>query len=267
MRRHVCRRPVSCRVIAHVLITVLAYAPLALYVDSRLAAAWPGEYLLGALTLVVLWLCAKALDEADRSLVWMCVLVSTGFEILGSLVWGGYRYRFGGIPSFVPFGRGLIYVFGAGLAATDWVRRHEDLFVRGILVIATIWAICGFIGLRPLTASHDMHGMLWLPVFASALLSSRRKLFFAALFIATTDVELAGTWLRNWSWAPITPWLHVASGNPPSAIAGGYAIIDGSMLRLAALISSLRAVQSRFKAPCRVDLAATPRLASARPAL
>jgi hypothetical protein len=228
-----------------VLPAVLAYGPLLLLLDSRVPAAWPGQYLLGAVTLAVLWLCTRTLDAADRGLVWMCVIVATGFEILGSLVWGAYRYRFGGIPFFVPFGHGLLYVFGARLAATSWVRRHEELFTRGILVVAAVWAIGGLTLLPPWTARHDIHGLVWLPVFAYVLLCSPRKAFFAALFIATTDIELAGTWFCNWIWAPTTPWLHVASGNPPSAIAGGYAIIDGSMLQLAALISRLREVHSR----------------------
>jgi hypothetical protein len=120
-------------------------------------------------------------------------------------------------------------------------------FTRGILGIAAAWAISGLTFLPQWTARHDAHGMMWLPVFAYALLRSPRKAFFASLFIATTDIELAGTWLGNWLWAPVTPWLHLASGNPPSAIAGGYAIIDGSMLQLAALMPVLRAVCSRAR--------------------
>jgi hypothetical protein len=131
---------------------VLVYGPLLLFLDARVPTAWPGQHLLGALTLAVLWLCMRTLDVADRGLVWMCVVVATGFEILGSLVWGAYRYRFGGIPLFVPFGHGLIYVFGAGLAATDWVRRHEQLFARSILAVATLSAIAGLTVLPVWTA-------------------------------------------------------------------------------------------------------------------
>jgi hypothetical protein len=236
------------------LAAVLAYGPLALFMDSRLTAAWPGEYVLGAATFAVLWLCTRALDATDRRLTWMCVAVATGFEILGSLVWGAYRYRFGGIPLFVPFGHGLIYAFGARLAATRWVRSHEAPFTRAVFCIAVIWAIGGVTFLPPLTGRYDAHGLLWLPIFACAVLLGPRKAFFASLFIATTDIELAGTWLRTWAWAPTTPWLHVSSGNPPSAIAGGYAVIDGSVLQLFALISTLRAAWSRLLRSDRAQL-------------
>ncbi|MGC1380113.1 MAG: hypothetical protein WA814_03705 [Candidatus Baltobacteraceae bacterium] len=223
------------------LAAVLAYGPLLLFLDDQTRAAWPGQYLLGLLTLGVLWLCSRSLAGRDRNVVWVCVIVATGFEVMGSLVWGGYHYRFGGIPLFVPFGHGLIYVFGLGLAATDLIRRHERAFAVAILGVAVLWTIGGLTVLPSLTGRVDVHGLLWLPLFSYVLLFSPRRAFFAALFIATTDIELFGTWFHSWMWAANTPWVHVTSGNPPSAIAGGYAIIDGSVLLLATL---LRRVQT-----------------------
>jgi hypothetical protein len=216
-------------VVWFLLIGVLVYGPLMLFADAHLHAAWPGQYLLGLVTFAVLWLCSRALERTDRRFVWTCVVVATGFEILGSLVWGAYRYRYGGIPLFVPFGHGLIYVFAFSLAATQLIRRNETLFTRSVLVIAAVWAIAGVTILPPLTGRQDFHGLVWLPIFAYVLTRSPRKAFFAALFLATTDIELFGTWFHSWMWAPVTPWIHTTSGNPPSAIAGGYALIDGSI--------------------------------------
>jgi len=62
---------------------------------------------------------------------------------------------------------------------------------------------------------------------------------FAAIFVATTDLELAGTINGDWAWLPTAPWDHVPSGNPPSAIAGGYSIIDGSVGLLLLLLARL----------------------------
>jgi hypothetical protein len=219
---------------------ILAYAPLLLFVDARLRAPRPGQYLLGILTFAVLWTLARAIEERERYLVWLCVGVATGFEILGSLIWGAYRYRFGGIPLFVPFGHGLIFVFATVLSETRSVRNNARTFTWGVLGAATLWALLGTTVLPHSTGRVDLHGALWLPIFAYAVLRSPRRVFFAALFIATSEIELVGTFLGNWSWAATTPWLHVSSGNPPSAIAGGYAIIDGSMLWLAAFVKRLR---------------------------
>jgi hypothetical protein len=219
---------------------VLAFGPLMLFLDSRARAAWPDQFVLGLFTLAALWAFSRGLPARSRSVVWLCAAVATGFEALGSLVWGAYHYRFGGIPLFVPFGHGLIYVFGLSLASTEFVRRNELRFCLTILGVAVLWTIGGLTVLPTLTGRWDVHGLVWLPLFAYVLLYSPRRAFFAALFIATTDVELFGTWFHSWMWLPHTPWLHVTSGNPPSAIAGGYAIIDGTVLLAAELLRGLR---------------------------
>lgn len=223
-----------------VLAGVLAYGPLMLFVDSHTRNAWPDQFVLGLVTLGALWFFSRWLPPRDRGVVWVCAAVSTGFEAMGSLVWGAYHYRFGGIPFFVPFGHGLIYVFGLTLASTEFVRRNERRFCLAILAVAALWAVGGLTALPWLTGRVDVHGFVWLPLFAYVLIYSPRRAFFAALFIATTDVELFGTWFHSWMWLPQTPWLHVASGNPPSAIAGGYAIIDGTVLVVAELLRGLR---------------------------
>ena len=219
------------------LVAVLVYAPAMLYLDGRLSAAWPWEYALGALTFVLLALWTTRLPRADRLQVWICVVVATGWEYLGSQVWGGYRYRFGAIPTFVPFGHGLVYVFAFSLAALPWVRRRERLVAYAALGGAVAWAIAGVSLLPAMTQRIDWHGWYWLPLFAAAILFGPRKALFAGIFIAVTDLELAGTWFGAWTWLPTTPWFHVTSGNPPSAVAGGYAVIDGSVLLIVALLT------------------------------
>jgi hypothetical protein len=219
---------------------VLAFGPALLFLDGQTRTAWPDQYVLGLITFAMLWLCARSLAPRDRTIVWLCVGVATVFEMLGSLVWGAYHYRFGGIPLFVPFGHGLIYVFGIGLAGTALVRRYERQFCLAILGVAVLWTIGGLTIFPHVTSRVDVHGLVWLPLFAYVLLFSPRKAFFAALFIATTDVELFGTWFHSWMWMPNTPWLHVPSGNPPSSIAAGYAIIDGTVLQIGTLLQRVR---------------------------
>ncbi|HEX3550442.1 MAG TPA: hypothetical protein VHT53_08705 [Candidatus Elarobacter sp.] len=227
------------RIPAWCLGAVLLYAPVVLFIDGRLASPWPWEYVLGALTLAVLAWWTSRLSPTDRVQVWVCVVVATGWEYLGSQIWGGYRYRFGGIPAFVPFGHGLVYVFAFSLAATPFVVRRERAFAYAALAAACAWALAGVTVLPALTHRVDWHGWYWLPLFAAAILFGPRKALFAGIFIAVTDLELAGTWFGVWTWVPSTPWFHVTSGNPPSAVAGGYAVIDGSVLLLVALLASL----------------------------
>lgn len=245
------------------LLAVLVYAPAILFVDSRLSAAWPWEYVLGALTLLVLALWTTRLSRADRLQVWICVVVATGWEYLGSQIWQGYRYKFGGIPTFVPFGHGLVYVFAFSLAATAIVRRYERRFAWTVLGLAWAWAVAGVTVLPAFTGRVDWHGWYWLPLFTAAILFGPRKALFAGIFIAVTDLEIAGTWFGAWTWLPNTPWAHVTSGNPPSAIAGGYAVIDGSVLLVVALLTRAISLGGSFSAS-PAPFAGGARRASAR---
>ncbi len=235
------------------LVAILVYAPAVLFVDGRLSSPWPWEYALGALTFAVLGLWSLKLSPRERIEVWVCVVVATGWEYVGSQLWGGYRYRFGAIPTFVPFGHGLVYVFAFSLAATPFVVRRERAFAYAALAAAWGWAIAGVTLLPAFTHRVDWHGFYWLPLFTVATLFGPRKALFAGIFIAVTDLELAGTWFGSWTWLPVTPWMHVTSGNPPSAVAGGYAVIDGSVVLLVAtgcaLLRRVRAMRAPAPAP------------------
>ena len=53
--------------------------------------------------------------------------------------------------------------------------------------------------------------------------------------------EIFGTFFRDWYWMPIAPWTHIPSGNPPSVIAGGYCVIDASVLLVMRGVLGIRA--------------------------
>jgi hypothetical protein len=161
------------------------------------------------------------------------VPVATLFEVFGSLIWGGYTYRFHNIPLYVPPGHALVYVFGITAAALPFVSRHPDVFRRGVLTVAAVWAIAG-VTLFPLTGHRtDVVGLTLLPLLAVCILKTRRGTMFAAIFIAVATLEIAGTLAGDWAWAAHAPWSGMASGNPPSSIAAGYAMIDGTVVLVA----------------------------------
>lgn len=228
---------------------LLIYTPLLLVADSRLPSVWP-QLGLGALTFFCLWLCTQRLDDPSARLqVWLCVGVATGFEVFGSLVWGVYRYRFHNIPLYVPPGHGLVYLFGLTAAGLPVFRRHGRRAAYVVLAACTAWALAGLTILPGLTHRVDVQGALCLPVFAYAIMRSPRFALFAAIFVATTDLELAGTWSGTWTWLPVAPWDHVPSGNPPSAIAGGYSVIDGSVALVMAVLLRLRVLPTPSQVP------------------
>ena len=208
---------------------LLIYTPLGLFADSRTTALWQ-QQLLGLLTFAVLYLAALKAPKEQRFQVWVCVAVATCFEIFGSLVWGVYVYRLHNLPLFVPPGHGIVYLFGLLATQTPLVQRHGRRVAYAVLFVAAAWALLGLTALPAMTGRLDVQGALLLPVFAYFLLRSPRWPLFAAIFIIVSELEIAGTSFGNWYWLPSAPWTHIPSGNPPSVIAGGYCVIDGSVL-------------------------------------
>lgn len=208
---------------------LLTYTPLLLLADSRISALWQ-QWALGVLTFVVLYLAALKAPREQRLQIWLCVLVATGFEVFGSLIWGVYRYRLHNVPLFVPPGHGLVYLFGLLAMTTPVVKQHGKKVAHVVLAGAGAWALAGVTLLPILTGRFDLQGAMCLPVFAWFVLRSPRWALFAAIFIATGELEIFGTSFGNWYWLPVAPWTHIPSGNPPSVIAGGYCVIDASVL-------------------------------------
>lgn len=197
--------------------------------DARITTIYE-QFALGVLTFAVLWFSTRLSLPEERRQVWLLVLVATGFEIVGSLVWGLYRYRFGNVPLYVPPGHGLVYLFGLTSARTPLFLRHGRVICRYALGLATAWAIGGITVLPLVTGRVDLEGALCLPIFAWFVLRSPRAGMFAAIFFATSMLEIFGTSFGNWRWAPVAPYTAITAGNPPSVIAGGYCVIDGSVL-------------------------------------
>ncbi len=207
----------------------LIYTPIGLFADSRVTSPWQ-QWLLGGLTFAALYLAALKTPREIRVQVWTCVLVATGFEIVGSLVWGVYRYRLHNLPLFVPPGHGIVYLFGLLAAQTPVIRRYGRRVAYAVLGGASAWAVAGLTVLPLVTGRLDVQGALCLPVFAFFLLRSPRWPVFAAIFIIVSELEICGTSFGSWTWMPVAPWTHIPSGNPPSVIAGGYCVIDSSVV-------------------------------------
>ena len=218
---------------------LLAYAPAMLAADGVLRDLGP-QLALGVVTFVVLWLCTRYLEPGEASQVWICVAVATGFEIFGSLIWGVYRYRLGNVPLYVPPGHGMVYLFGLTAGRLPVFRRHGRRAAHVVLAACVAYTVLGLTALPAVTGRIDVQGALCLPILAACILFTRRYALFAAIFLAVVDLELAGTWARDWYWLPVAPWSGVPSGNPPSAIAGGYCIIDGTVLLALAALAPLR---------------------------
>ncbi|MFN8634728.1 MAG: hypothetical protein U0893_12805 [Chloroflexota bacterium] len=218
---------------------IAVYFPCLLVADAWPAALWQ-QYGLGVVTFTLLLALLRGSDAAERRQVWLCVVLATALEVFASMVWGVYTYRFGNVPLFVPPGHGLVYLFGLRTRRTPLAVRSGSLVTGAALAAATLWAAGGVTVLPAWTGRWDVAGACWWPILAYCLLRSRNGVVYAAIFAVTAELELIGTGLGNWTWVGHLPLLLIPVGNPPSAIAGGYCVLDGAATRLARRLAGIR---------------------------
>jgi hypothetical protein len=208
---------------------VMVFTALGLFADSRVSSLWQQDAL-GLLAFSALVLLSLKAPPELRLQAWICVGVATCFEVFASLVWGLYHYRMHNVPLYVPAGHGTVYLFGLMAAQTPLIQRHGRRVAYAVLAAATTWAVLGLTILPLIDGRVDVQGALLLPCLAWFLLRSPRWAVFAGIFVMVAELEILGTSFGNWYWMPYAPWTHIASGNPPSVAAGGYCIIDGTVM-------------------------------------
>lgn len=197
---------------------LVAWLGTLLAVDTQVDARQ--QLALGFLTWVALWLACRRVPAELRAQALVVVVVATCAEVIGSLVWGVYTYRLENLPSFVPPAHGLVYLAGTALAG--WAASRRALLVRIALVLALTWGIAGITVLpRP-----DVGGALGAALLAVYLLRGRAPEIYAGVFLVVAWLELYGTAIGTWQWAPVIPGTDVSNGNPPSGVASGYVWFD-----------------------------------------
>jgi hypothetical protein len=156
------------------------------------------------------------------------VVLATLLEIIGSIVWGAYRYRLENLPLYVPAGHGLFYLAALRVASLPILERHARRVVIVVTAGATLWMLYGLA--RP--PLPDLLGFVTWAIFLRFIIRGRYPLLYAVSFAMTTALELYGTGLGIWRWAPLLPGLMLPAGNPPTGIGAGYAAMDALTRRI-----------------------------------
>jgi hypothetical protein len=216
---------------------LLALIPTAFYLDARTKTIMQ-QNLLGVGALIILFVSTRFSSRAERRQVWIMVGVATCVEVWSSIIWGVYRYRFGNVPLFVPWGHGLVYLFALRAARTPLLTKHATATKRIAFVGATLWAVYG-VTVEPLFLGRlDVLGALWWPIFVWFMRKPSAPIFAAAFFI-TGILEIVGTGFGTWAWQVYAPISHIPSGNPPSVISAGYCVMDYISLQIAAALPAV----------------------------
>jgi hypothetical protein len=206
---------------------IVGYLALLLAVDTQVDARQ--QLLLGAATWVALWVVCRSLPPVVRVQALVVVVVATCAEFIGSIVWGVYTYRLENLPSFVPPAHGLVYLAGASIAAAASNRLLQSRLVALALVLVVGWGIAGVTVLP----REDVAGALGAALLALYLVRGRAPHVYAGVFLVVAWLELYGTSIGTWEWAPVVPGTVVTNGNPPSGVASGYVWFDIVALALA----------------------------------
>jgi hypothetical protein len=220
---------------------IAAYLAALLWVDRSVDLH--GQLVLGGITWFVLLLAARTMPVERRAQVAVVICAATVAEVTGSIVWGVYTYRLHNLPTFVPPAHGLVFI--AGLALSEGLRRHARLLVLAAASAAATWGLLGLTMLPRLDAA----GALGVPLLLAFLWRSRARAAYAGVFLVVAGLELYGTAIGTWRWAPALPGLGIPDGNPPSGVASGYVWFDVMALLLAPwlvrLVNARRRVGTR----------------------
>lgn len=215
---------------------IAAYLAALLAVDTQVTLH--GQLVLGGLTWLVLAAVLRGLPAERRAQAVVVVCAATVAEVTGSIVWGVYTYRLHNLPTFVPPAHGLVFV--AGLSLSETLRRHARLLVAFAALAAAAWGIAGLTVL----SRTDAAGALGVPLLLAFIWRSRSRAAYAGVFVMVAALELYGTAIGTWRWAPALPGLGIPDGNPPSGVASGYVWFD-----VMAMLLAPRLLQAFTRAP------------------
>ena len=191
---------------------------------------------LGLTAWAFLFVALRLQPPSVRVQVAVLVVLATLLEIVGSIAWGAYRYRLDNLPLYVPAGHGLFYLAALRVASLPILARNARRIVVAVTAGATIWMLYGLA--RP--TLPDLLGFVTWAVFLRFIVRGRYPLLYAVSFAMTTALELYGTGLGIWRWAPVLPALMLPAGNPPTGIGAGYAAMDALTRRIVARLRARR---------------------------
>ena len=229
-------------------LTFVFFVAVALPLDRATSAL--EQSALGLTAWVFLFVALWRQPPAVRVQVAVLVVLATFLEIVGSIAWGAYRYRLENLPLYVPAGHGLFYLAALRVASLPLLERNARRIVIAVTLGATLWMLCG-LGRPPLP---DLLGFVTWAIFIRFIVRGRYPVLYAVSFAMTTALELYGTGLGIWRWAPVLPGLMLPAGNPPTGIGAGYAAMDALTRRIVRRLQPGRA--ARVADPAEASLTA-----------
>jgi hypothetical protein len=192
---------------------IACFIPFGLTID-QFGGTW-GQASVSVMTWLLFALLVARSAPSERLPLIACLLFATLGEVVLALVWGLYDYRQGNLPLFVPPGHVLLYALG--LAVAPRMPRFAP-FVTAMLaiVVAVLLAV----------THRDMLSAPLVMLFVLCIAFGPSPKLYSSMFVLALAMEIIGTWIGNWTWAPQAPGLGLVTLNPPFAAGAFYCVLD-----------------------------------------
>jgi len=103
-------------------------------------------------------------------------------------------------------------------------------------------------GLAAGLLGFDTFGLLLVAFLAAVAFNSPSdRPLYASTFLLALALELYGTWLGNWAWAPEVPVFSLVTTNPPGLVSTFYAVLD--LLVTCAALTLARRLAPALRSP------------------
>lgn len=164
-----------------------------------------------------------------RTSLMLCLVISTVGELCLSLWWGVYGYWLHNVPFFVPPGHVMLFTLGLTFAP-----RTPRWLVPVTALAAAAYGTWAF------AVSVDTISVPLAVLFLACMAFGSNRRLYAMMFIVSLVMELYGTWIGNWVWAPAIPGLPFTSANPPLCVGALYCLLDLGVVNVDRLRRRLR---------------------------
>jgi len=212
--------------------------PAACAIDATLALNEGEQWGLATLAWLVVAGVLLELPRERRRVVLCFLPLITAAEFLLSHEQGWYAYRLGNIPPWIPPAHGIVFL--TALCAVDARRLPTALLAWTAAGLQAAYCVLNLAvrgdELGAVLGAFYLAGMVVLPADG--------KRFYAGLGLVVAYLEIVGSSLGTWAWAPVIHGL--VTTNPPSGAIGGYAMVDGAAFVLAGCLTW---VAARVAAP------------------
>lgn len=203
--------------IPRVAAVVVVWFPLGLWIDTLGGAI--GTTITSIVTWLLLLHVARVGDRPARRALIVCVIWSTIGEIVLTELLGLYTYRFGFVPPFVPPGHALLFQLGVWTTACLGERSRHVLRLLAALATFGMFGVYG-----------DQQSLVFFAMFALLVRVGPNPGIYGTMFFLALGLELVGTAIGTWAWAPRDPNLGLSTCNPPVAAGSFYCALDALVI-------------------------------------